>query len=296
MSARPALAVQLYSFRDQIAEDPARVISRVAEMGFIGVEVLSMIGLAPAVREVVAPWTVEARSLKRLLDESGLVVCSAHTGLPEGEHFELLLEEQNLLGNDLVIVSSLNALPNAATNDLETLEALKRTADRFNAASSLAAAHGIRVGYHNHFSEWNGSIDGRPAWDVFWDHLDRSVVAEVDIYWAQVAGCDPGEIIADLGPRAQLVHVKDGPLIVDEPMMAVGTGKAAIAPALGAGEHVRWHIVEIDESAADIFEAVEQSACWLVDRGFSSNRWHAPGSGLAPCWETSASEDVPEGA
>lgn len=240
----------------------------------MGVEVPSTIGLAPAVREAVAPWTVEARRLKRLLGDSGLVVCSAHTGLPEGEDAESLFEEQELLGNDLLIVPSLSALPNGANDDLDTLEMLKRTAERFNAAASFAATRGMRVGYHNHFWEWSSSIDGRPAWDVFWDHLDRSVVAELDIYWAQVAGCDPAQVIADLGPRAQLVHVKDGPLVVDQPMTAVGTGRAAIAPALGASEHVRWHIVEIDESATDIFEAVEQSARWLVDQGFSSDRWH----------------------
>lgn len=280
MSVRPALAVQLYSFRDQMGADLARVISRVADMGFVGVEVLSTIGLASEAREAVAPWTIDAQRLKRMLDDSGLVVCSAHAGLPEGEHAELLLEEQAVLGNDLMIVSSLSALPGCAPNDLETLETLKRVTERFNEAASLAATRGMRIGYHNHYWEWSSSIEGRPAWDVLWAHLDRSVVAEVDIYWAQVAGCDPAEVIADLGPRAQLVHVKDGPLVVDEPMTAVGAGKAAIAPALEAGERVRWHIIEIDDSATDIFKTVEQSAGWLIDHGFSSDRRHSPVLGV----------------
>lgn len=276
MNTVPALAVQLYSFRNEIAEDTARVISRVAEMGFIGVEVLSAIGVAREVQEAVAPWTVEAKSLKQLLVDHGLVVCSAHAGLPEGEHANLLFDEQELLGNDRLIVSSLGALPCGASSDLDRLETLKRAAERFNAAASLAATRGMRVGYHNHFWEWNTSIDGQPAWDIFWEQLDHSVVAELDIYWAQVAGRDPVQVIRKLGSRVELVHVKDGPLVVDEPMTAVGTGKAAIAPALRAAEHVRWHVVEIDDSATDVFEAVEQSARWLVDHDFSSDRSRFP--------------------
>jgi sugar phosphate isomerase/epimerase len=130
----------------------------------------------------------------------------------------------------------------------------------------------MRIGYHNHFWEWNSTIDGRPGYDVFWDYLHPSVVAEVDIYWAQVAGRDPAQVLAGLGPRAELVHCKDGPLVLGEPMTPVGTGQMDIPAALAAGQSLRWHIVELDECATDIFEAAGASAAWLVDHGLSLPR------------------------
>ena len=134
----------------------------------------------------------------------------------------------------------------------------------------------MRIGFHNHFWEWRGTIDGRPGYEVLWDHLEPSVLAEVDMYWAQVAGRDPADVISKLGARAQLVHVKDGPLRVDRPMTAVGAGSASIPGLLAAAAHARWHIVELDECETDIFAAVAESARWLETAGLSVRRHRTP--------------------
>lgn len=266
------LAVQLYSVREALVADPATVLGRIADMGYAGVEVVCSTGLPADVEPRVAAITVEASRLKPLLDAHGLVACSAHTALPERHNANAVLDAQELLGNDRLIISDLGALPDGRREDLDALDTLERAAERFNQAAALAAERGMRVGYHNHYWEWAPSIAGRPAYDVFWDHLDPSVMAEVDLYWAQVAGREPAQVVADLGPRVELVHVKDGPLVVGEPMTAVGSGRADIAPALRAGDHVRWHIVELDECAGDVFEAVAASAEWLVRQGLSQRR------------------------
>jgi sugar phosphate isomerase/epimerase len=250
------LAVQLYTFRDAM-RDPARVISRIAELGFVGVEAVSAVGSADA-----AP---DASTLKPLLDESGLTVCAVHVALPEPSNASLLFDEQEELGNDLVVVSG-------RREDFETLDAVARFAERTNEAASLAAARGMRLGYHNHWWEWDATVNGQSGYDLFWDRLDRAIFAEVDIYWAQVAGCDPAEVIARLGPRARLAHVKDGPAVLGEPMTAVGRGEVDVAAALTAGEDLEWHVIELDECATDLFEAVGESARWLVDHGVSSRR------------------------
>jgi sugar phosphate isomerase/epimerase len=270
-SERPLglLAVQLYSVRDALTSDPSTVLSRIADMGYVGVEVVCSAGLPPEIEPRVAEITVGPARLKPMLDAYGLVACAAHTALPERHNANAVLDEQELLGNDRLIISDLGALPGGRREDLDELDTLKRAAERFNEAAALVAERGMRLGYHNHHWEWVPSIDGRPAYDVFWDHVDPSIVAEVDIYWAQVAGRKPAQEIAQLGSRAELVHVKDGPLVVGEPMTAVGSGKADIVPALQAGDHVRWHIVELDECAGDVFEALAASAEWLVRQGLS---------------------------
>lgn len=271
MTACP-LAVQLYTFRDELVRDPAAVVARIADMGFAGVEVLCAAGMPDGVRERVAASTVDAATLKPLLDGHGLAVCAAHTALPESWNAAEVFEEQRVLGSEVLVVPGLAALPGATNDDLSIPDALRRVAERFNEAAALAAAHGMRIGYHNHHWEWNGTVDGRPGYEAFWERVDPSIVAEVDLYWAQAAGQDPARVVAALGTRAELVHLKDGPVAVGEPMTAVGQGRADVKRPLEAGAYVRWHVVELDDCASDVFEATRQSVDWLVAEGLSCRR------------------------
>ena len=268
----PPLAVQLYTFRDALAEDAPAAIARVAEMGFVGVELVCSASMRDEISRAAPAWTLDAVGMRGLLDEHGLVVCGAHTGLPEGAKATTLFDEQEQLRNDLLIVPALSVLADARNGDLDEPDALRRIADRFNEAAALAAERGMRIGYHNHFWEWTSHPDGRLAYDVFWDALDPSIVAEVDLYWAQVGGQDPARVVAQLGQRAQLVHVKDGPLVRDAPNTPVGAGKLDTAGVLAASVDACWHVVELDASTIDPFDAVAQSVDWLVGRGLSSCR------------------------
>ena len=115
--------------------------------------------------------------------------------------------------------------------------------------------------------------DGRPALLHLFDHLAPTVFAEVDIYWAQVGGMDPKDLVTQLGSRVGLLHVKDGP--ADEPpssMVAVGDGVIGVPAVLEASPSARWHIVELDRCATDMFDAVERSYDYLVGGGFSRGR------------------------
>jgi sugar phosphate isomerase/epimerase len=99
------------------------------------------------------------------------------------------------------------------------------------------------------------------------------VFAEVDIYWAQVGGSDPKDVVAALGSRVGLLHVKDGP--ADEPpspMVAVGDGVVDIPGVLAASPTARWHIVELDRCDTDMFDAVERSYEYLVGNDLSRGR------------------------
>ena len=266
------LAVQLYTLRRELEENADAVFLAIAEIGFPAVETVSQFGLARDQRAAAAGWALPAETVRRLADRYGLRVCAAHTGLPEGPEADAVLAEQELLENDLLIVSSLGAVCGLSDGDLDRRDTLERVADRFNAAAARAAKRGMRIGFHNHHWEWRSAIDGRPGYEVLWDHLDPSVVAEVDMYWAQVAGRDPADVIAKLGRRAQLAHVKDGPLEAGRPNTAVGTGSASIAGPLAAAPHMRWHVVEFDECATDTLVAVAASARWLVEAGISQGR------------------------
>jgi sugar phosphate isomerase/epimerase len=63
--------------------------------------------------------------------------------------------------------------------------------------------------------------------------------------------------------RIKLVHVKDGPMVKDEPMTAAGTGKVDLADAIPASDP-NWLILEMDFCATDMMEAVRDSYLYLV--------------------------------
>ena len=115
--------------------------------------------------------------------------------------------------------------------------------------------------------------DGRPALLHLFELVAPGVIAEVDIYWAQVGGSDPKQLVAELGTRVGLLHVKDGP--ADEPknpMVAVGDGVVDVPGVLAASPTARWHIVELDRCATDMFDAVERSFDYLVGGGYSRGK------------------------
>ena len=81
------------------------------------------------------------------------------------------------------------------------------------------------------------------------------------------------QVVADLGSRARLLHMKDGP--ADEPksaMTAAGAGAVDLAGIAAAADHAAWHIVELDRCETDMFDAVEESYRYLVGEGISKGR------------------------
>jgi sugar phosphate isomerase/epimerase len=132
---------------------------------------------------------------------------------------------------------------------------------------------GATFGYHNHWWEFRLLADGRTAWSHLVERLDPGVVIELDMYWATVGGAAPTDVIADLGDRLRLLHVKDGPADGPKsPMVAVGSGSLDIRAALAAAPDVAWHIVELDRCATDMFQAVAGSYDYLVGNGLSRGR------------------------
>lgn len=257
MTTGPApapISVQLYSLREQVAIDFPAVLARLGAKGYAGVELAGFGDLEPA-------------QLRDALDAAELTVSSAHVGYQKPPEFAAALDAHQLLGCDTAVIPALRQ------DAFADVDAVRKIADRVNGLNDVARAQGMTLGYHNHWWEFEPMPDGRPALLHLFDHLAPTVFAEVDIYWAQVGGSDPVEIVTALGSRVGLLHVKDGP--ADEPpspMVAVGDGVIDVSAVLGASPSARWHIVELDRCATDMFDAVERSYDYLVGTGLSRGR------------------------
>lgn len=265
------LALQLWTVRDALAADRSRALQRVAEIGFRAVEPFGIGGAGAAAAERVAA----SEELRRQLDDNGLTACAVHGRVPGDDELDAVFDEVAALGADTLIAPAPGQV-DGCEDAFASRDGLRQLADRLNAAAARGAAYGISVGYHNHWAEWDALPDGTAGYDVLWEHADPAVVAEVDVYWAQVGGQEPGAVIASLGQRAQLLHVKDGPAEVGSPQLALGEGVLDLPAILAAGTHVRWHVVELDDCATDVVTAASLGGQWLVANGWS--RWSVPDS------------------
>ena len=242
----PKIAVQLYSVREEMSDDLPGVLARLAEMGYIGVE---------------AYRGMDYQTAARVSKEHGLQVMASHLSAPRGEDAAETFEIAQTYGIEQIIVPWLP--PERFTSEASVLE----ICDELNEANRIANERGYTLGYHNHDFEFNAIGDGQ-AIDIMIENLDPAVFFEIDTYWAEVGGRDPNALLRQLGPRVPMIHVKDGPLVNGEPMVALGQGKMDIH-ALAEAASAEWFVVELDECATDMMEAIAQSYTYLTGEGLA---------------------------
>jgi sugar phosphate isomerase/epimerase len=137
------------------------------------------------------------------------------------------------------------------------------TADALNAAAKLAAEHGVRVGYHNHWWELESRIDGRSGLEVLADALGPEVDLEVDTYWATAGGENAAELLKRLGARVKALHIKDGGLNTDASgQVPAGTGQVPVNEVLAAAPDA-LRVIEFDEYDGDIYAGIEGSYAFV---------------------------------
>ncbi|GHH72599.1 sugar phosphate isomerase [Streptomyces sulfonofaciens] len=246
------LGVMMYTVLEQARADLEGTLDRLAGLGYAGVETYGLV-------EHFGPARV-----RRAIDAAGLVLTSAHAPFPAGPGAEAVLDRNAELGAEVLVWSM-------EREEFDSPQAVRRGAERVNEAAERAAARGMRIAYHNHYAEFSQVFDGRRAYDLLLDELDERVLVELDAYWALMGGADPAEVIARLGERVRLVHVKDGPAVSyeEDVMVPIGEGRIDWARALAVPSGIRWHIVELERLDIDTFEALRRSHDHLVGRGLS---------------------------
>lgn len=244
------VALQLYSLREYAKDDFEGTVRRVAEMGYAGVEPAGFPGSTP-------------EAAGKLFRELALAVPSAHVALPLGDSKNEVLDIMAAIGSKRIVSGK-------GPDDFKTLDAIKRTCDLFNEANEVAKANGMVFGIHNHWWEYT-PVEGRYPYQVMMELLAPEILFEIDTYWVQTAGVDPAKVVKEVGDRAPLLHIKDGPCVKSEPMTAVGDGKVNFHEVVAAGEGVtEWLIVELDRCATDMAEAVAKSYTYLVQEGLGA--------------------------
>lgn len=249
------VAVQLYSLREEMERDFENVLTEISAIGYAGVETATI------------PESIEPEKAGKLLDDLGLIVAGAHLPLPIGKAKNQVIETAEALGTEWIVNGAVDR------KLFQNLRGVYHVCDLFNEASRAAEENGLRFAVHNHWWEFK-EVDGRFPYQVMLERLDPAIYFELDVYWIQVAGHDPRTIIREIGDRAPLIHIKDGPATdYDSPMTAVGDGIVDYPGVIEAsGEYAEWLIVELDRCATDMFEAIRQSYSYITSKGLAHGR------------------------
>lgn len=237
------LSVQLYTVRTAMAEDFDGTLAKVADFGYTQVEPFQFINFVDQLRAGLA--------------KHHLTAPTAHVGLLAGDQ-EAIFAAAKELGIETVID------PHVPEARWQTEDDILAIAAELNAAAEKAADHGLRVGYHNHSHELRSMINGRHALEVAADHLAPEVVLEVDTYWAFAGGADVVPLLHRLGERVFALHIKDGDGTLDtKKQVPVGAGSLPVWDYIAAAPDA-LDVVELDDSAGDLVDAVRSSRAYLV--------------------------------
>ena len=234
------VGLQLYTVREECERDLEGTLRRLGAQGYDGVELFNLHGEEP---ETVRAW----------LDEAGLVAAGRHARLEVLEdELAPLARELGVLGTDRVALSWV---------DPEWLDEPEALVQRIEAAARAVRDAGLRLGFHNHWSELRPLDGGATFLDLLRRLPEDLLWLELDLGWIWHTGTDPIAELERTDGRCPLVHVKDYASREDRDDVPVGDGvvgyELVLPAALKAG--AEWLIVEEDEVGDDPFGAVERS-------------------------------------
>ena len=244
------ISIQLYSLREEAKNDFAAVLKSVAEIGYRGVEPAEFYGLKP-------------REFRRRVEDLGMTISSNHGPWPNRDNLNEVVDVASELGVKTAVCGF-------GAEQFKDRAAIRDTADTVNFMIERLAAAGITLAMHNHYWEFN-QVEGRLAYDRLMEACPR-LTSELDVYWAANFGaCNPAEVVARYRRRTPLLHMKDGPLVKGQPMLAVGSGRMDIPAVVRAADEsvLRWLVVELDSCATDMLRAVADSYRYLVGQGLA---------------------------
>lgn len=249
------VAVQLYSLREEVKKiGYLEVLKKVAGFGYPGVE---LAGLDDA----------DPKEIRKALDGLGLKACALHGVFPADENIGKIVAAAQAIGYRWHVIPHMKDVMFASE------DACKKTAELIQKGAEQLKKHGVGLAFHNHWSEFDKTFNGKYPLEILLENAP-DLYAQVDTYWAAVAGTDVPAVVGKMSARLPLLHVKDGPLDRSQPMTAVGAGKMKWKPIIAAADPdvLEWLVVELDSCATDMFDAVSRSIRYLVANGLGRQR------------------------
>ena len=235
------IGTQLWCVRKQLATEIPGTLNALASIGFDAVELENAFGKSGA------DW-------RKHLDAAKLKACGFHHPLAElqGDKLAATVAFNQAIGNRNLIVRSLPA------EVYKSSDLLKKTADAVNEIAEKAKPHKMRVGYHNHTTDFN-RIDGEYWWNLFADRTTKDVILQLDTGNAsEMDGVSVVDLIRRNAGRTVSMHVK--PFSKKNPDAYLGADELdwpAIMTASESVGSVEWYIIEYEREGVPPLESLK---------------------------------------
>jgi sugar phosphate isomerase/epimerase len=251
------IGVILYTVRDFCTneEDLLATLRKIRSIGYRAVQV-------SGVSSAIAPETI-----RRFLDETGLVCCATH------DSGALIRQDPAAVGEKLkTLGSSIVAYPFPSDVDFDSEESVASLIRDLDQAGQVLSGRGMTLCYHNHAHELYRPAGAKlTILERIYSEIDPSRLAsELDTFWIQAGGCDPVAWIEKMQGRIPILHVKDYAVLADGSRVfaEIGSGNLDWPAILSAAEKggCRWFVVEQDSCPGDPFDSIAKSFEFLSPR------------------------------
>ena len=259
-----ALAVQLYSLREQAQNDFVGILKTVADIGYQAVEPAGF-------------WNLRPSEFKKVIDDLGLKMYSSHSPWARSNNLGEVMEMADILGLNKVVCGYGPA-------EFQDADAIKRTAEATNRMQDILARNGVTLFQHNHNFEFE-RLNGRLKYEIYAE-LCPNVQFQIDAFWSTNFGTEDAlEMLKLFADRTILVHLKDGLLKQTQEELKVTRGtldRKVELRALGSGElnikslianlpeTVDNIVVELDYCNIDMVTAIEMSYKYMTENGLAA--------------------------
>ncbi|GGD63107.1 sugar phosphate isomerase/epimerase family protein [Paenibacillus nasutitermitis] len=231
------IALQPYTIREEMAQDYAGSLEKVAAIGYKGVELST------------PPEGMSVGEVKQILERTGLQVIGAHCSL------EQLTSGLDELSAYLHEVGGTYA---ALSYKFDSKQHVLEMAKRFNEIGENCRKHQIQFLYHNHNWEFD-QFDGESVLDILLRETDPELVKlELDVYWVKRAGIEPADYLRKLKDRCPLLHIKDMEAGEEQFFAEIGEGILDFREIASVAEEIgtKWLVVEQDLSRRAAMESI----------------------------------------
>ena len=224
------VALQLYTVRKECANDLDGTLAAVGKMGYQAVEFADYFGR-------------DAKQLRKLLDETGLKCCGTHLYLETlmGDELAKSIEFSQILGNRFLIVRT---MPGKYS---KTRQGWLDAAVAMNGIAEKLQPHGMRVGFHNHNTEFK-PLEGELPEDLLFGHTQKDVFIQFDTCNAMEGGGDPVVYLKRYPGRVASMHVK--PFSIAKPNALLGDDELPWAEIFQLCETIggtEWYVIEYEK-------------------------------------------------
>ena len=252
------IGIQLYSIREIIGKDVDGFLAKIAAAGYSDVETYGgqYFGLEP-------------KAFKDLLIKNKLTSLSGHYTIDKyllsngpDDDVKVQIDKAKTVGQEYMTVSSFSHA------NVKTADDYKKVAERFNAAGEICNKMGIKLGYHNHNTEFDPLNGGISGYDVLLKETSPKLLhMELDLYWAVRGGQDPVEMFKKNPGRFEMWHVKDMDKTKTNRNTEVGNGsidfKKIFANAKLSG--MKRFYMEQENFDIDPIESITKSSKYIKD-------------------------------